>query len=135
MPINVASELVHWIAGATRCKLEGFPQTYLGLALSNIKLNLSAFALLISKTHKYLACWQVLLLFPSGSIILLNSVLDDLPIYVMAALLLPKRVLSKHWTNTAALSSGSGRTNVVVHVVSLHGTESAGANKKVVSTL
>lgn len=88
--MNVAPELVHWIAGATGCNLEGFPQTYLGLPMSNVKLNLFAFAPLISKTDKY---WQVLLLSLGGRIILVNSVMDNLPTYVMATLLLPKGVV------------------------------------------
>lgn len=65
--------------------LEGSLQTYLELPLSNIKLNLSTFA--------YLAGWQEMLLSPDGRIILLNSVLDGLPIYVMAMLLLLKGVV------------------------------------------
>lgn len=56
-------------------------------------LNLPAFSSLISKTDKYLAGWQALLLSPDGHIILLNSALDDLPTYVMVALLVPQGVV------------------------------------------
>lgn len=35
--MNVAPELVHWITKAMGCKVERFPQTYLGLPLSNVK--------------------------------------------------------------------------------------------------
>lgn len=37
-----------------RCREGTFPQTYLGLPLSNVNLPLSAFALLIAKVDRYL---------------------------------------------------------------------------------
>jgi hypothetical protein len=37
------------------CKVGSFPQTYIGLPLSNVKFPLSAFAPLIAKVDKYLA--------------------------------------------------------------------------------
>ncbi|WVZ61783.1 hypothetical protein U9M48_011600 [Paspalum notatum var. saurae] len=39
------------------CRREGFPQSYLGLPLSNTKLKLDAFTSLIAKADKYLAGW------------------------------------------------------------------------------
>lgn len=39
---------------ALGCRREGFPQTYLGLPLSNTKLRLSAFAPNIAKCDRYL---------------------------------------------------------------------------------
>lgn len=47
---------------------------------------------LIAKANKYLAGWQALLLSPVGLIVLINVVLNSLPTYLMAALLLPKGV-------------------------------------------
>lgn len=91
--MNVASELVHWIAEATSCKVEGFQQTYIGLPLSNVKLNLANFEPLIAKADRYLAGWQSTLLSPGGRLILFNSVLDGLPTYLMAALLLSQGIV------------------------------------------
>ena len=45
---------------------------------------------MISKVDKYLAGWQASLLNYVGRVVLVNSVLDSLPTYAMAALLLPK---------------------------------------------
>ena len=41
--------------GVLNCNVGSFPQTYLGLPLSNVKLWLSAFAPLIAKVDRYLA--------------------------------------------------------------------------------
>ncbi|AQK39484.1 TUB-transcription factor 14 [Zea mays] len=77
------------------CKLEGFPQTYLGLPLSSTKLHLSAFTPQIAKTDKYLAGWQASLLTPMGRAVLVNSVLDSHLIYIMSAISLPLGVVAQ----------------------------------------
>jgi hypothetical protein len=50
---------------------------------------------LIAKVDRYLAGWQALLLNPAGRLVLINSVLDGLPTYLMAALPLPPAVEDK----------------------------------------
>jgi hypothetical protein len=54
------------IQRALGCKIEGFPQTYLGLPLSASKLKISAFAPLIVKVDRFLSGWRSLLLSPGG---------------------------------------------------------------------
>lgn len=75
------------------CKLETFLQTYLGLPLSGIKLNISAFSPLIGKADKHLAGWQNQFLNAWGRAILINSVLDGTAAYLMAATQMSKGVL------------------------------------------
>jgi len=77
------------------CKREGFPQPYLGLALSNNKLHLSAFAPQIAKCDKYLVVWQSLLLNHMGRTTLINSVLDSQLVYAMGALAIAPDVLAQ----------------------------------------
>nr|XP_051207036.1 uncharacterized protein LOC127322116 [Lolium perenne] len=91
-PMHVPPPLLAEIQGVLQCRVEGFPQTYLGLPLSAEKLRLAAFSPLIAKVDKYLSGWRVLLLSPGGSIVLLNAVLDALPTFAMGALELPPRV-------------------------------------------
>jgi len=62
---------------------------YLGLPLSNVKLNLQAFAPLIAKVDRQLSGWKALLLNHAGRLVLINSVLDGMPAHLMSALLLP----------------------------------------------
>jgi hypothetical protein len=68
------------------CQQENFPQTYIGLPLSNINLNLAAFTLLIGKVDCYLIGWQVSLLNHMGCVVLVNYAL---PTYATSALQLP----------------------------------------------
>lgn len=62
VPMHVAHDALPALLAALSCQCEGLPQTYLGLPLSNTKLNLAAFALLISKANKYLSGWRASLL-------------------------------------------------------------------------
>jgi hypothetical protein len=93
VPMHIAPELLSDIQDCLQCRVEGFPQTYLGLPLSAQKLRLDAFAPLIAKVDKYLSGWRSLLLSPGGRLILLNSVLDALPAYAMGAMELPAGLL------------------------------------------
>lgn len=89
MPMHVPEELLPDMISVLYCRVEGFPQTYLGLPLSNIKLPLSAFAPVVSSSGRYLSGWQSRLLNMAGRSELVTSVLDSLPTYFMAAMLLP----------------------------------------------
>jgi hypothetical protein len=91
-----------------QCREGKFPQTYLGLPLSNVKLPIAAFAPLIAKVDRYLASWKALLLSTAGRVVLINAVRGGLPTYAMGAMVLPPGVvkaLDAHrraflWTGT-----------------------------------
>jgi hypothetical protein len=55
VPMHVDAEGVDRIQAALRCRIKGFPQTYLGLPLSAEKLKLQDFAPLIAKIDRYLS--------------------------------------------------------------------------------
>jgi hypothetical protein len=93
VPMHLDTEATSAIQSVIGCRVEGFPQTYLGLPLSSDKLRLVHFAPLIAKIDKYLSGWISLLLSSGGRIILLNVVLDALPAYAMGALELPPALL------------------------------------------
>ena len=54
-PMNLHEGALQGFMEVLQCREGSFPQTYLGLPLSNVKLPLSAFAPLIAKVDKYLA--------------------------------------------------------------------------------
>ena len=54
VPMHIAAATVGALQGILGCQVGSFPQTYLGLPLSDTKLRLTAFAPLISKSDKYL---------------------------------------------------------------------------------
>ena len=49
VPMHVPEQAMSCFLDALGCRRDQFPQTYLGMLLSNIKLNLSAFAPLINR--------------------------------------------------------------------------------------
>jgi hypothetical protein len=93
VPMHTEPEEVALIQTALGCRVEGFPQTYLGLPLSAMKLRLQDFAPLIARIDRYLSGWCAILLTYGGRIVLLNAVLDALPIFAMGALDLPPALL------------------------------------------
>lgn len=88
VPLHVDEDFLPKLLDVLGCQQGTFAQTYLGLPLSNLKLNLTAFAPLISKADKYLSGWQASLLNPMCRIVLVNSELDALSTYAMCAMLL-----------------------------------------------
>nr|BAX25075.1 hypothetical protein [Oryza alta] len=67
--------------------------SYLGLPLSLQKLSLSDLRPTIAKADKYLAGWQASMLSHAERIILVNAVLDSLPVYAMSATKFPKNAI------------------------------------------
>jgi hypothetical protein len=93
VPMHTPTQDVETYVAVLGCAQGSFPQTYLGLPLSNEKLKLTAFAPIISSADKYFLGWWASLLNHHGRLILVNAVLDILPIYAMGALLLPSGVI------------------------------------------
>lgn len=91
-PMHVQRAPLERILQILQCREGTFPQVYLGLPLSNIKLRLLAFAPLIAKADRYLAGWKATLLSTAGWVVLIISALDGLPTYAMGAMLLPPGV-------------------------------------------
>jgi hypothetical protein len=93
VPMHVDPAIAAEMQAILGCRVEGFPQTYLGLPLTSDKLKMIHFQPLIAKVDKYLSGWCSLLLSAGGRIVLLNAVLDALPAYAMGALELPSALL------------------------------------------
>jgi hypothetical protein len=94
------------------CPISSFPQPYLGLPLSPMKLPASAFAPLILSFDHRLSGWRAHLLSSGGRLVLCNAVLNNLATYYMCSYLLSQGVLE-----SVVLSFGPGRTPVLVLVV------------------
>lgn len=94
-PMHVAAADLQRFLDIMQCQEGRFPQTYLGLPLSNTKLPLSAFAPLIARVDRYLSTWKALLLSTAGRVVLVNAVLDGLQTYAMGAMVLPPSVLKQ----------------------------------------
>jgi hypothetical protein len=93
VPMHVSDGNITLIRSLLGCRVEGFPQSYLGLPLSSDKLKMAQFSPLIAKVDKYLSGWSDVLLSTGGRVVLLNAVLDALPTFAMGALELPPALL------------------------------------------
>jgi hypothetical protein len=91
VPGDLASEL----AGILGCPVSSFPQTYLGLPLSDHKLPASALDFLSIKISKRIPGWRTSLLPIGGRLTLTNAVLSALPSFAMSVLPIPKGALVK----------------------------------------
>jgi hypothetical protein len=91
VPGDLASEL----AGILGCPVSSFPQTYLGLPLSDHKLPASALEFLSVKISKCIPGWRTSLLPIGGRLTLTDAVLSALPSFAMSVLPIPKGALVK----------------------------------------
>jgi hypothetical protein len=89
VPIHANADLIQQCVQVLGCSQGSFPQQYLGLPLSASKLPVSAFNMYIQRTDKFLGSWQADLLNPMGRLVLVNSVLDSILVYLMSSLQLP----------------------------------------------
>jgi hypothetical protein len=69
------------------CKAGSLPFRYLGIPMHIRKLNNKVWELIEERLEKKLSSWKGKLLSPGGRLVLLNSVLSGLPIYVYALFL------------------------------------------------
>jgi hypothetical protein len=93
VPIHMEQEVAAQCAHILGCSQETFPQSYLGLPLSDHKLPVAAFSAYIDKTDRYLSTWQASLLNNMGRVVLINSVLDSQLVYIMSATQVPQEVI------------------------------------------
>lgn len=71
------------IANALNCKIGQLPMTYLGFPISDKHLGAKAFGPTVEKMRKKLQPWKGKNLTSGGRLILTNSSLSNMPIYIM----------------------------------------------------
>jgi len=82
-------------ANMLNCKLGELPVMYLGIPVSNKVLGIGAFQGLVNRMFKRLDPWKGKFMTSGGKLILTNSCLSNLPMYVMGFYMLPKGVHGK----------------------------------------
>lgn len=78
------------LADVLGCKASEFPFNYLGMPLSNRKLQKIHYMPPIQKVSNKLSKWKASLLSIGGKLTLIKATLSTIPIYMMTAFLLPK---------------------------------------------
>ena len=69
VPMHVREAKLCRLLKVLQCQRASFPQVYLGLPLSNVKLNLASFAPLIAKVDRQLLGWKAILLNLAGRLV------------------------------------------------------------------
>jgi hypothetical protein len=93
MMINDEDNWVEVYAGIFNCQIGSFPIKYLGVPASPSRLHVIDWLPLEEKSKKRLAMWKGRNLSIAGRSILINSSLNNSPIYQMSIYLLPKTVV------------------------------------------
>lgn len=95
VPLHIDPDAAVHMANTLGCQISEFPQTYLGLPLSPLRLRVRDFQPLIAKFDKFLFGWKARLLSTRGRLVLVNVVLSNLAVYFMSSILVPKTVLEE----------------------------------------
>ena len=77
------------------CSLGCFPFRYLGIPMHYRKLSNKDWALVEDRFEKRLSGWKAKLLLAGGRLVLINSVLSSLPMFMLSFFEVPKGVLQK----------------------------------------
>jgi hypothetical protein len=83
------------MANMLNCSLGTLPMKYLGIPISDGRLKPSVFDHIVGKMEKRLDPWKGKHLSSGGRLILTNSCLSSLPIYIMGFYLLPNKIHKK----------------------------------------
>lgn len=90
--INIGSERVMELADQLGCSVGSWPMTYLGLPLGGNPMSLEFWNPVVEKMHKRLDGWRKGFLSRGGRVMLVQSVLSNLPTYYMSVFKLPGQV-------------------------------------------
>ncbi|CAL1392585.1 unnamed protein product [Linum trigynum] len=77
------------------CELSSLPTTYLGLPLGSRAASLTVWEPVIEKVQARLASWKARMLSFGGRLVLLKSVLSNLPIYFLSLFRAPSSVIAR----------------------------------------
>jgi hypothetical protein len=95
IPIRCEDELLHEGCNILQCSPSSFPCTYLGLPISNKKLNRNILMNWVDKIADRLPNWKARLLNLAGRTTLVRFVLSAIPVYLFIAMNIPKWVIKK----------------------------------------
>lgn len=110
--VNVQQRRQDELVAIIGCKVANLPFTYLGIPLSDWRLPKIAYLLLIYKLNSRLAGWAVRFLSIASRLVLINSILSSLPIYLMFVLKLPQWVINEiNRIRRKFLWHGAGESN------------------------
>ncbi|GMI94762.1 hypothetical protein HRI_003145500 [Hibiscus trionum] len=93
--INLSTDTLEGWAVKVNCSTVNLPCTYLGLPLGCSKNSVALSAPVVEKFKKRMAGWKAKLMSFSGRIVLVKSVLSNLPVYYMSLFEMPATIFDQ----------------------------------------
>ena len=93
--LGKAVERGHYYADIFTCPHSCLPMKYLGVPIDNKKLCKSLWSPIVEKIESKLGSWQGRFLSLGGRLVLINSSLTNVPLYMLSMYKTPKCVLKK----------------------------------------
>jgi hypothetical protein len=93
--LGIACNREHLYADIFTCPPSGLPMKYLGVPIDNKKLCKSLWDPIVGKIENKLGSWQGRFLSLGGRLVLINSSLTNVPLYMLSLYKCPKVVLKK----------------------------------------
>jgi hypothetical protein len=90
-----AKEMEHYYTALFGCNIGNYPFRYLGIPMHHRQLLNSEWRKVEERFEQKLSCWKAKYLSYGGRLVLLNSVLSSLPMFMMSFFEIPKGVLKK----------------------------------------
>ncbi|CAN6215309.1 unnamed protein product [Urochloa humidicola] len=94
IPIHIAADVASLIAAKLGCPISSFPQSYLGLPLSDTKLPVAVLNTFAIRVERYFPGWRTNLLSSTGRLTLTTVVLASKVAYAMVVILFPATTLA-----------------------------------------
>ena len=92
IPLGCENQLIEELLATIKCGLAKLPVTYLGISLGANPRKILTWKPIIEKVEKRLAIWKANTLSKAGRLVLIKSVLNNLPIYYLSLFKIPKNV-------------------------------------------
>ncbi|KAL4202821.1 hypothetical protein AMTRI_Chr02g265480 [Amborella trichopoda] len=114
---NCERELIEDLATLLGCKVGSFPILYLGLPISDLRLTIAVWDIVLERVQGRLALWKHKYLSLGGGVTLLRTCLANLPIYQMSLIHMPASVVKRLEKMMRDFLWGSSDENMKFHLL------------------
>lgn len=95
MVIGRTEEWGNLMASRLGCQLVELPISYLGIPLGANPRNTETWRPVISRIQKRLSMWKAKVLSRAGRLVLIKSVINNMPLYYLSLFRMPKKVVKQ----------------------------------------
>lgn len=92
IPLGCDNDWIEEAVTVMKCETANLPISYLGIPLGACPGRFETWKPIIDKVENRLSLWKAKCLSKAGRLVLIKSVLDNLPIYYLSLFCMPKKV-------------------------------------------